>query len=217
VNEYKEEFDKEINLIFDFENTSVYYISYIISNINEILNIEKNNNNMKFIEDFINSKIYKEKLYNLIKNFSINEYINSDRSFLEKLETIKILNNITNICEILSLIGNEEVNTLIINKIIFFIKEIFEGCIEENSLNPNLYNKQIETMEKIINLINSKNLLMHFIIKILNYITNICEILSLIGNDEINDLIISKIIQFLKEIFEGSIEENLLNPNLYIK
>ena len=168
VNEYKEEFDKEINLIFDFENTSVYYISYIISNINEILNIEKNNNNMKFIEDFINSKIYKEKLYNLIKNFSINEYINSDRSFLEKLETIKILNNITNICEILSLIGNEEVNTLIINKIIFFIKEIFEGCIEENSLNPNLYNKQIETMEKIINLINSKNLLMHFIIKILN-------------------------------------------------
>ena len=86
VNEYKEEYDKEINSIFDFENTSVYYISYIVSNINEILNIEKNNNNMKFIEDFFNSKINKEKLNKLIKPFSINEYMNNNIniSFSEK-------------------------------------------------------------------------------------------------------------------------------------
>ena len=170
VNEYKEEYDKEINLIFDFENTSIYYISYIISNIYEILNIEKNNNNMKFIEDFINSKINKEKLKNFINNFSIKENMNNkmDRSFSEKLEVIKILNYITNICEILSLIGNEEINDLIINKIMQFLNEIFEGCIEENSLNPNLYIKQIESIEKIINLINNKNLLIHLIIKILN-------------------------------------------------
>ena len=86
VNEYKEEYDNEINSIFDFENTSVYYISYIVSNINEILNIEKNNNNMKFIEDFINSKINKDKLNKLIKTFSINEYMNNNIniSFSEK-------------------------------------------------------------------------------------------------------------------------------------
>ena len=66
------------------------------------------------------------------------------------------------------MIGNDEINDLIISKIIQFLKEIFEGSIEENLLNPNLYIKQIESMEKIINLINSKNLLMHFVKKMLN-------------------------------------------------
>ena len=50
---------------------------------------------MKFIEDFFNSKINKEKLNKLIKTFSINEYMNNNIniSFSEKLEIIKILND----------------------------------------------------------------------------------------------------------------------------
>ena len=71
-----------------------------------------------------------------------------NRSFSEKFEIMKILNNLINIYEIISLIENEEINNLIINKIIQFIKEIFESNIEENTLNPNLYKNKLNQWKK---------------------------------------------------------------------
>ena len=158
VNENKEEYENEI--VFDFMNTSVYYISYIISNINEIVQSEKNNN--KFIENFISSKIF-IKIKEMMINFSLIEYMNDERIFSEKIEIMKIQICLIEISEIISIVKNEEIYSLIIDKITQFIKEIFESKIKKDSLNPILYEKQIESLQKIINLINnSNNILIHF-------------------------------------------------------
>ena len=180
--------ESEINTTFDFLNTSVYYVSYIISNINEILQEEKKNKNDKFIEDFIKCKIY-EKLNEMLNNFSINEYITSDRTFAEKMEIMKTLINLINIYEIICEIEKEENNNLIICRMIQFIKEIFDSNIGEDSLNTNLYEKKVESMDKIINLItNNNNLLNNFISNILSD-ENIKEIFFYLLN---NGLIKSK-------------------------
>ena len=167
VNEENKNED-EINTTFDFLNTSVYYVSYIISNINEILQEEIKKDNNKFIEDFTKCKIY-EKLNEMFNNFSINEYLSSDRTYAEKLEIMKTLINLIKIYELICVNEKEENNNLVICKMIQLIKEIFDSNIGEDNLNPDLYEKQVESMEKIINLItNNNNLLINFLSKILS-------------------------------------------------
>ena len=183
VNEENKNED-EINTTFDFLNTSVYYVSYIISNINEILQEEIKKDNNKFIEDFTKCKIY-EKLNEMFNNFSINEYLSSDRTYAEKLEIMKTLINLIKIYELICVNEKEENNNLVICKMIQLIKEIFDSNIGEDNLNPDLYEKQVESMEKIINLItNNNNLLINFLSKILSD-ENIKEIFLYLLNNEL--------------------------------
>ena len=167
VNEYNEQFENELNSIFDF-NTSIFYISYILINIKKVLENEKKKNNELFIINFVNSKIYIGKFNSMIKNYSLNEYFQNEINYSIKVYALNTLFYLLEIFDIFLSIDNDELNNLINIKIIQFIFEIFDSKIEENSLNPYLYDKECEIFQKICELIkNNKFLIINFISEIL--------------------------------------------------
>ena len=170
INNNDNKLNNEIDITFDFFNSSIYYISYLISNIKQILNNNKNTGNNKFIIDFLNSKIYIGKFDCFIQKYQMNKYFDSQNEsfFSEKNEFLTILNNLIEILEIFSQINNEDRNNLIKDKIIQFIPETFEIGIEDCNLNEIIYNQKIEVMEKIINLIQKDNsLIFNYVFKLL--------------------------------------------------
>ena len=144
----------ENNSLFNFENKSIYYISFIISNLYNA--IQKNINN-KFLEKFLNSNIWN----NHIKNLKIidDEYIVDNNKNLpllgELYEKYNLINNLVNIY--VSIAGNLSINdNNLIWFIIYKIIKIYNYIIKE-SMNINL-NKcgkseriSIDDIKKIFN------------------------------------------------------------------
>ena len=193
-------------------NTSIYYISYILINIKKVLENEKNNNNEQFIVNFINSRIYIGKLNNMIKNYSLNEYFQNETNYSIKVEALNILFYLIEIFDIFLSIDNDELNNLINKKIIQFIFDIFQIKIEENSLNPYLYNKECEIFEKIYQLIKKNSFL------IINFISEI------LINEKIKEnflfLLENDLIKNIKKKIKNEFKEfilTILNESWYIK
>ena len=95
INNNDNKLNNEIDITFDFFNSSIYYISYLISNIKQILNNNKNTGNNKFIIDFLNSKIYIGKFDCFIQKYQMNKYFDSQNEsfFSEKNEFLTIYHN----------------------------------------------------------------------------------------------------------------------------
>ena len=115
------------NSIFDFENTNIYYTSYILSNLIHVMN-ELNDKDKTFINKiFLKSWIWNEK----IKNIKIekNEKIILEEIY-EKNNTIK---HLLNIYKIISENANEE-NIFILNKNIEYYYLMIKESIDFKEL-----------------------------------------------------------------------------------
>ena len=116
-----------LNSTFDFENTNIYYISYILFHLNIIIN-ELNKNNDKFINDiFLKGKIWKEKLKNI--NFENNKKLNLEEIY----EKNNIINYLLGIFKIISQkTSDKNILQFILNKLFEYYYQTIEECISNN-------------------------------------------------------------------------------------
>ena len=192
------------NNLFDYENTSIYYTSYIIFHLHNVI---KNNLNNNFINAFIKCYIWNEKIkdLNIINNDGKPDKSQKIPKLGELCEKYNILNNLVNIyIYIIEYLGNNS-----IDEILFLIYKIIN--IYKSIINESIYidltkcskseNESIEDVknlyEKIINIINDSIINNE---KIRNYIIN-----SLINNDKNNEQLLN-----IKNSFEYIIFESIL-------
>ena len=115
---------EKINSIFNFEDTNIYYLSYILFHLNNVIK-ELNKTNDKFINDiFLKSKIWNEK----IKNIKLE---NSTKPHLGELyEKNNVINNLLNIYKIISQkIEDKNILIFILNKIFEYYYQTINECI----------------------------------------------------------------------------------------
>ena len=205
--------------LFNFEKTSIYYISYIISNLNNT--IKNNLNNNEFIDKFLVSHIWNDNIKNFDKiNNGFNYNINEDQKMPllgELLEKYNLINNLVNIYIVIAEnLGRNDVDLalFIISKIIkiynFIIIESTYlnlnkcGKSEEVSINDvkQLYN---ETLKNINNLIINNEKIFNYIIK------------SLISNEQTNEEMknIKETLEYI--LFESIIKNKYKSINKIIK
>ena len=119
--------NEELNSTFNFENTNIYYISYILFHLNNVIN-ELNKTNDKFINDiFLKSRIWNEKLKKITIENSENPQLG------EIYEKNNIINYLLGIFKIISQ-KTEDKNLLsfILNKIFGYYYQTIEECISIN-------------------------------------------------------------------------------------
>ena len=191
---------KEINFIFDFNNTSIYYKNYILLNIINALNNNKEYND--YLTIFINSQIWNDKILNFIYNFSIKTENN------EKNEVLQTINNIIEIFKLLNPVNNENINDLIIDKILQFLYEIFYDSVN-NDINEDIFNYQSKSIEIILNYICSYKTIFIFLIqKFLNNQNSKEQFLYILFNGLIeskNTLIKQQFKMFIRRIYDDDL------------
>ena len=118
---------EKLNSTFDFENTNIYYTSYILFHLNNVIN-ELNKTNDKFIiEIFLKSKIWKEKLKNINLENSANPHLG------EIYEKNNIINYLLGIFKIISQkIEDKNILLFILNKIFEYYYQTIRECISIN-------------------------------------------------------------------------------------
>ena len=166
--------NSDINSIFNFEDTNIYYISYILFHLYNVIN-ELNLANKKFInEQFLTSKIWEEK----IKNIKIEK---SEKPQLGEIcEKNNIINYLLSIFVIIAQKTDNEDNKLfILNKSFYYYYQTIKECISINlrdlpstdgvSVNEieNLYDSNISKIKEII-----QNNLIYFINNLLSCTLN---------------------------------------------
>ena len=202
----------DINL-FNFENTSIYYISYIIFNLNCV--IQNNKNDHKFIDIFLKSYIWNKSIKNLNiinEDYKLNSNSNNNKGLPllgELYEQYNLINNLVSIY----LCSTEHLREDDINQILYKIIEMYNYIINKNiNINLNqcgksqgvsigdikqLCNKSIININKSI--IKNKIIFNHIINSIINNNQN---------NEEMNKI---------KNAFEYIIFESILkNKNTII-
>ena len=182
INNIKSIFTKEdsekINNIFNFENTNIYYISYILSNFIQIIN-ELNEKDKSFISKiFLKNKIWTEKIKNIKFDSNIRLLI---EEIYEKNNVIKYLLNIYKIIAK----NSDEQNIFILNKIVEFYYLMFKDSINVDlkklpfadsikvKLIEDLYVENSKIIEKII--IENKNIYEIFMKAVSNRKNNIIK------------------------------------------
>ena len=122
-----EDNSEKLNSTFNFKDTNIYYISYILFHLNNVIN-ELNKANDKFINEiFLKSKIWNEK----IKNIKLE---NSPKPHLGEIyEKNKIINYLLNIYKIISQ-KTDDITLLlfILNKIFDYYYQTINECISIN-------------------------------------------------------------------------------------
>ena len=196
----KEDIEK-INNIFDFQETNIYYISYILSNLIQVINELKVKNKSFINEIFIKNKIWTEK----IKSIKIEK---SNGIFLEEIyEKNKVINYLLNIYKIISEKSNEQ-NEFILNKIIEYYYLMIKESIDLNLKKlPFAEGTKVKQIEELY--IKNSKLIEEIIIEI----NNIYEIfIKALSNP--NNNIIKNNFEFL--FFDGILKNKnlLLNQNL---
>ena len=191
--------------IFDFRNTSIYYISYIINGLNNVL---QNNLNDKFIDKFLKNYIWNDTIKNLnIINDEHNSNNNKKNLPLlgELYEKYNLINNLVNIyVTIAKNLGKDDSEQiwLIIYKIIKIYKYIINESIH---INLNECGKSDEvTIEDIKRLFNES------LFNINNLIINNEKILNFVINSIISQSQDNEIIQKIKNTFEYIIFVSIL-------
>ncbi len=191
---------KDINYIFDFNNTSIYYKNYILINVINALN----NNKLyhEYLILFINSQIWNDKIMHFIHNFSIKDEIN------EKNEVLQTTNNIIEIFKLLIPLNKENIFDLIIDKILQFLYEIFYDSINKD-IYEDIYNSQSKTIENILKFICSyKTIFIMLIQKILQNQTSQKQFLYILVNGIIqskNILIKKQFKMFIRRIYDDDL------------
>ena len=121
--------NKDENNYFNFDNASIYYISYMISNLYKVI---KKNFNINFIDKFLKSNIWNSNIkdLNIINDES---YFKEPKSPLlgELYEKYNLINNLVNIYIIVveNLFGNNKEILIFIYRIL----EIYKFIINERS------------------------------------------------------------------------------------
>ena len=189
------------NSIFNFENTNIYYISYILSILNGLIN-ELNETDKNIINTFITNKIWTEK----IKNIKID--CNNIQNIGEIYENNNIIKYLLNIFLIISQRTNDKnILIFILKKIIDFYYIIINQCITINlntlSSIEGIKVKQIEDLyleniNFILGIINCNHIIIEIFIRIL---------ISKDGDEELNKI---------KYQFKYIFIEGLLKNKLFI-
>ena len=119
-------YEDNIDNIFNFDETNIYYISYILFHLNSVIN-EYNQYNENFITDiFLKNKIW-EKIMNIKIEVSNKPHLG------EIYEKNNIINYLVNIFKIISTKNLDESIALnILNKIIKFYYQTINDCININ-------------------------------------------------------------------------------------
>ena len=194
-----------INEIFNFGNTSIFYISYIINRLNRVI---QNNINDNFIDKLLKSYVWN----NTIKNLNIisdNYERNLDKKDLpllgELYEKYNLINNLINIyITIAENLGKNDSEQIWF--IIYKIIKIYKYIINESMyINLNRCGKSEEvTIEDVKNLFNESITNINFLIinneKILDFM-----IKSIINNKQNNENT-----QKIKNTFEYIIFDSIL-------
>ena len=192
---------EKLNSIFDFNDTNIFYISYILSNLIQVIN-EINEKDKNFINKiFLRNRVWTEK----IKNIKIE---NSNKPFLEEIyEKNNIIKCLLNIFKIISkqIKNDENISLFILNKIIDYYYSMVKDSIFINlKLLPFLSESGIN-IQKIENIYIENSKLIEEIIIENNIYENFIKMLLL------NQGNIQKQFKFL--YFEGILKNKIYNLN----
>ena len=201
------DFDTQINETFNFENSSSYYKSYLLSHLNYVL--DKNKEFKLFLEQFVHSKIWKGKIEEIIKNFSV-KIENEETDLNEKIKTLHTLDYFTSIFKFVIPLEKEEINNLIIQKILQFVHEIFYNAIN-GEIKGDLYYAEVNSIQILFDLITDKKMFFKFINNILNLENEKQLFISILVDGLIlskNNLIKIEFKKFINKIYENDLFDN---------
>ena len=193
---------ENIDNIFNFSETNIYYISFILFHLNSVIN-EYNQLNELFINDvFLRSKIW-EKIQDIKIEISNNPHLG------EIFEKNNIINYLLNIFKIISLKTNDEnILAFILNKIFEFYYQTIDECLHVNlKYLPATEGFQADFVEDLY--ISNTNTIKDIIIKNQIIYKKFLELL-LNKNNEEND--IKNKFEFL--FFEGLLKNKIYPLNL---
>ena len=196
--------NQDNNNLFDFENKNIYYLSYIIMNLNDII---INNNNERFIYKLFKSIIWKNNNKNInILNKELFD-LNNEHTFLigELYEKFNLVNNLVNIF-IYGINNIKENDSDKIWPIIYKIIQFYIYIINK-SINLNL-NKYEES--KDVSIVDVKNIFNQSLNNLNNLILNNEKFLKYIIQLLINDSQNNEEIKKIKDSFEYIIFESIL-------
>ena len=199
IKEALNEKNNDLNSIFNFEDTNIYYISYILLHLYNVIN-ELNKSNEKFIkEQFLTSKIWQEKL----KNIKIEK---SEKPRLGEIyEKNNIINYLLCIFKIVSQKINDKDNLLFILKKSFdYYYQTIKECISIN-LNdlPSTDGVSIDEIEDLY--ISNISSIMGIMENNIIYFTNELSYCTITPDDEKN----------IKFQFEFLLREGLLKNEIF--
>ena len=179
--------DNNLKTYFNFNESNIYYINYILSYLIEVL--KESTDKKTIINNFLNSKIWTKELENKKKdiNISENDYtidyiinIESNKNSISKEELFEKNNCIFNMLLIYSMIlenndNNIEIMEKIANKFISYFIFLINECIYLNL--ENLFKDNTKKLKKIyLNLITQINDIIiknkHFSLVLLNLLTS---------------------------------------------
>ena len=196
--------------LFNFQNASIYYISYIITNLSIVLQTRLDS---QFINYFLKSDIWNNCIKNLkiIKDDYIPEHYKNMPLLGELYEKYNLINNLVNIY--LSIAENLGINdNEIITFITYKIVKIYNYIINENmNINFNKYGKsEAVTIDDVKNLFNETlGNINHLMINNDKILRNI--IMALIKNNN------NEYMKKMKNSFEYIIFDSILkNKNKFI-
>ena len=191
--------------IFNFAETNIYYISYILFHLHNVI---KEYNQLN--ENFINNVFLKNKIWDVIKGIKIET---SNKPHLGEIyEKNNIINYLLNIYKIVSLKNNDEdILLFILNKIIEFYYQTINDCISINLKSlPPTEGFQIDFIEDLY--ISNTSIIKDIIVK--NQIIYKKFLEKIISKDD-KDNNIKNIFEFL--YFEGLLKNRIYSLNLKLQ
>ena len=199
--------NEKLNYTFNFTDTNIYYLSYILYHLNNAI-IELNKSNDKFINEiFLKSKIWQEKIRKIQIQFEGSKKPNLGEIY----EKNNIINYLLNIFKIISL-KTEDNETLIflLNKIIEFYYQTVNECISINLKSlSSIGNITVDLVEDLY--ITNTSIIKDIIIKNTTIYENLIQ--NILSQNE--DNIIKKQIEFL--FSEGLITNRVFSINQKIQ
>ena len=191
--------------IFNFAETNIYYISYILFHLHNVI---KEYNQLN--ENFINNVFLKNKIWDVIKGIKIET---SNKPHLGEIyEKNNIINYLLNIYKIVSLKNNDEdILLFILNKIIEFYYQTINDCISINLKSlPPTEGFQIDFIEDLY--ISNTSIIKDIIVKNQTIYKKFLE--KIISKDD-KDNNIKNIFEFL--YFEGLLKNRIYSLNLKLQ
>ena len=197
--------EENIDNIFNFSETNIYYISFILFHLNSVI-IDYNKLNEKFITDvFLESKIWQK-----IQEIKIE--VSNEPHLGEIYEKNNIMNYLLNIFKIISLkTKDEKILEFILNKIIDFYYQTIHECININLKSlPSTEGFKYDFVEDLY--ISNTNIIKDIVVK--NQVIYKKFLEKLLNKEEKNNDIKNKF-EFL--FFDGLLKNKIYSLNLKLQ
>ena len=197
--------EDNLDNIFNFNETNIYYISFILFHLNSVINDYTKSNDKFICDTFLKSKIW-NKLIDIKIETSNKPHLG------EIYEKNNIINYLLNIFKIISLKTNDEnVLLIILNKIFEYYYQTIKDCIDINlKWIPATEGFQVDFVEDLY--ISNTNVIKDIIIKN-KFIYK--KFLELLLNKDEKDNKIKNIFEFL--FFQGLLKNRLYPLNLKLQ